>query len=108
MSWKREGKCANDATLLAWMKETRRDFFYDRMYERSAKAYCNNGCPVINECKQEGLTHSPGSLTVPQGIWGGLTERERRSLLRNLNKRLAVLQERLQKQLQGDDFPNAS
>ncbi|MEU9662708.1 WhiB family transcriptional regulator [Streptomyces chartreusis] len=41
-----------------------------------AKAICT-GCPVRTECLAYALDHR-----IEHGIWGGMTERERRSLLR--------------------------
>jgi hypothetical protein len=106
--WKLEGKCANDKRLLAWTQETKNDFFMDKIYTKQAINYCKNGCPVLDQCLQEGLKHEPGSLVVPQGVWGGTSERDRRKLLRNLNKRLVILQEKMQTLLQDENFPNAS
>jgi len=44
--------------------------------QHKAKAICN-GCPVRMECLAEALDQE-----IQFGVWGGLTERERRSLLR--------------------------
>ena len=41
-----------------------------------AKRICD-GCPVRRECLAEALDHRIGT-----GVWGGMTERERRALLR--------------------------
>jgi WhiB family redox-sensing transcriptional regulator len=43
---------------------------------RQAKALCKR-CPYTNECLEWALTHTE------LGIWGGTTERERRSLKRS-------------------------
>lgn len=57
---------------------------YDKMElekERKAKALCNQ-CPVIDAC----LTYS---LHYEEfGLWGGMTERQRRILRRHLKIRL--------------------
>lgn len=45
---------------------------------RRAKAICA-GCPVAEECREEAER-----LNVREGIWGGLTERERRRRRRAL------------------------
>lgn len=45
--------------------------------QREATAICR-GCPVQMECLADALDHR-----VPFGVWGGLTERERRALLRD-------------------------
>lgn len=45
--------------------------------QRAATAICR-GCPVQLECLAEALDER-----VPFGVWGGLTDRERRALLKN-------------------------
>ena len=44
--------------------------------QREAKLVCF-GCPVRTECLAEALDHR-----IEFGVWGGMTERERRALLR--------------------------
>ncbi len=44
--------------------------------QRAATAICRH-CPVQRECLADALDHR-----VEFGVWGGLTERERRALLR--------------------------
>ncbi|MFI1203556.1 WhiB family transcriptional regulator [Streptomyces sp. NPDC020883] len=44
--------------------------------QNTAKAVCN-GCPVRPECLTYALDHREWF-----GVWGGMTERERRTLLR--------------------------
>lgn len=44
--------------------------------QRSAKVTCR-GCPVVAECLAEALDNR-----TEFGVWGGMTERERRALLR--------------------------
>jgi WhiB family redox-sensing transcriptional regulator len=44
--------------------------------QREAKLVCF-GCPVRTECLVEALDHR-----IEFGVWGGMTERERRALLR--------------------------
>ena len=44
--------------------------------QRSAAAICRH-CPVIAECLAEALDNQ-----VEFGVWGGMTERERRALLK--------------------------
>ena len=43
--------------------------------QRKAAAICRN-CPVLMECRADALDNK-----VEFGVWGGLTERERRALL---------------------------
>ncbi|MEK0371837.1 WhiB family transcriptional regulator [Corynebacterium mastitidis] len=45
--------------------------------QRRATRICH-GCPVLPQCRAEALDNK-----VEFGIWGGLTERQRRALLRN-------------------------
>jgi len=58
-----------------------RDGDPDRLFvrgaaQREAKLVCF-GCPVRTECLAEALDHR-----IEFGVWGGMTERERRALLR--------------------------
>lgn len=65
--WEARGKCrTGDPELL----------FVEGAAQNRAKAVCA-GCPVRTECLAHALDHR-----IEYGVWGGLTERERRSLLR--------------------------
>ncbi|MDQ2851248.1 WhiB family transcriptional regulator [Dermatophilaceae bacterium Sec6.4] len=44
--------------------------------QQNAKAICH-GCPVVAECLADALDNR-----TEYGVWGGMTERERRALLR--------------------------
>jgi WhiB family transcriptional regulator, redox-sensing transcriptional regulator len=50
--------------------------FVEGREQRAAKAVCK-GCPVVAECLADALDNR-----TPFGVWGGMTERERRALLR--------------------------
>ncbi|MGW3930372.1 WhiB family transcriptional regulator [Streptomyces microflavus] len=52
------------------------ELFADSTRQNRAKAVCT-GCPVRIECLVEALDNR-----VEFGVWGGMTERERRALLR--------------------------
>ncbi|MFD7757856.1 WhiB family transcriptional regulator [Streptomyces sp. NPDC059757] len=52
------------------------ELFAEAAEQRSAKALCT-GCPARTECLAEALDNR-----VEFGVWGGMTERERRALLR--------------------------
>ncbi|MFB7511115.1 WhiB family transcriptional regulator [Streptomyces broussonetiae] len=52
------------------------ELFVDGAAQNRAKALCT-GCPVRTECLAHALDHR-----IEHGIWGGMTERERRALLR--------------------------
>jgi len=65
-----------------WMGQAAcRDVQPDRLFvpgaaQRAATAICRP-CPVQLQCLADALDHQ-----VPFGVWGGLTERERRTLLK--------------------------
>lgn len=52
------------------------DMFVKGKEQNKAKIVCT-GCPVRMECLAEALDNQIG-----YGVWGGMTERERRALLR--------------------------
>jgi WhiB family redox-sensing transcriptional regulator len=52
------------------------ELFGESARQNRAKAVCS-GCPVRTECLAEALDHR-----IEFGVWGGMTERERRALLR--------------------------
>ncbi|MBK8731237.1 MAG: WhiB family transcriptional regulator [Tetrasphaera sp.] len=65
--WARLGSCATaDPDTL----------FVQGRAQRSAKQICR-GCPVIAECLADAL-----DSRIDFGVWGGMTQRERRALLR--------------------------
>lgn len=66
----------------AWVSKARcrtidpEELFVRGSAQREAAAVCRN-CPVILECAADALDNR-----VEYGIWGGLTERQRRALLK--------------------------
>lgn len=65
--WAKEGQCRGmDPDAL----------FVQGKDQRAAKLACR-GCPVIAECLADALDNR-----TEFGVWGGMTERERRALLR--------------------------
>ncbi|MGW2818270.1 WhiB family transcriptional regulator [Streptomyces sp. NPDC001415] len=52
------------------------ELFVDGAAQHQAKAVCT-GCPVRTECLAYALDHR-----IDHGVWGGMTSRERRGLLR--------------------------
>lgn len=67
----------NDWAASAACKEKSPDeLFVKGAAQNRAKQLCQ-GCPVRTECLAEALDNQ-----IEWGVWGGLTERERRSLLR--------------------------
>ncbi|WP_250444382.1 WhiB family transcriptional regulator [Actinotalea sp. C106] len=53
------------------------DLFVEGAAQRSARGVCQE-CPVRLECLVDALDHK-----VFFGVWGGMTERQRRALLRS-------------------------
>ena len=68
--------------VVAWSNEAAcRETDPDEMFVQGAaqnrvKQICN-GCPVKMECRADALDNR-----IEFGVWGGMTERERRALLR--------------------------
>lgn len=66
----------------AWVSQAPCAFINpDRLFVRGAEQktaakFCR-GCPVITECAADALDHH-----MEYGVWGGMTERQRRALLR--------------------------
>lgn len=68
-SWQDEAACQGaDIDLF---------FSLDDHDQRQALEYCK-GCPVQQECLRDAISH--GEM---YGIWGGMTESERRSIIRD-------------------------
>lgn len=65
-----------DWTLKAKCRGMQDDLFPDGADQRRVRALCG-GCPVRPECLAEALDNR-----IEWGVWGGMTERERRQLLR--------------------------
>ena len=66
-----------DWSSKALCNETRPDVLFVRgAAQNRAKQMCS-GCPVKAECLAEALDNQ-----IEWGVWGGMTERERRALLR--------------------------
>lgn len=55
--------------------------------DRAAKDVCA-GCPVLEQCRAHAL-----EVHEPYGVWGGLTARERDTILRRSRRRLPELAE---------------
>lgn len=52
------------------------DLFVDGAHQNRVKRICK-GCPVLPECLAEALDNND-----EHGVWGGMTVRERRALVR--------------------------
>lgn len=68
-AWRAQGACAGKP--IEWWYPGRGESNAD------AVAVCA-GCPVLVECRQWGIEHENN------GVWGGLSERERRRVRRRL------------------------
>ena len=64
------------AAMAACATDTPDDLFVQGAAQRSARVICF-GCQVRLQCLADALDNR-----VPFGVWGGMTERERRALLR--------------------------
>lgn len=72
--WKLRGRCANAGNPDGMFPPER-----DRAGLKAAKALCH-ACPVTAQCLEHALTYPE-----PFGVWGGLSERERDTVLRRRN-----------------------
>ena len=80
--WQYEGACRTLDTEMFFHPDGERGPSR-RNRAAEAKRVCA-GCPVVNECRSHSLR-----AREPYGVWGGLTEEERRRVLRGLDaKRL--------------------
>ena len=66
--WAQQGSCANQDPDALFVKGKA---------QRSAKLVCRS-CPVVSECLADAL-----DSRTDFGVWGGMTQRERRALLRS-------------------------
>lgn len=66
----------DDWTLLARCRGMEDELFPEGRDQKRARAVCM-GCPVRATCLAEALDNR-----IEWGVWGGMTERERRQLLR--------------------------
>jgi WhiB family redox-sensing transcriptional regulator len=65
--WAKQGTC---------LTEDPDSLFVQGKAQRDAKTVCR-GCPVVAECLADAL-----DSRTDFGVWGGMTQRERRALLR--------------------------
>ncbi len=62
--------------VLAKCRNTNDVLFCESSEQKQVREFCR-GCPVRAQCLADALDNK-----IPWGIWGGMTERERRALLR--------------------------
>ena len=72
------------APRAACQADTPDELFVRGAEQNKAKQVCA-GCPVRTECLAEALDNQ-----IEWGVWGGMTERERRALLRRRPDRLVA------------------
>jgi WhiB family redox-sensing transcriptional regulator len=83
------------------------ELFVQGAAQNRAKAVCM-GCPVRTECLSDALDNH-----VEFGVWGGMTERERRALLRrrpnvtSWRHLLATARDEYERGVRSADFPVA-
>ena len=66
----------DDWTLRARCRGMEDDLFPEGADQKRVRAVCG-GCPVRSECLAEALDNR-----IEWGVWGGMTERQRRALLK--------------------------
>lgn len=71
--WQLDGACRQADPQLFFHPEAERGPAR-RKRDAAAVAVCAD-CPVLNECRQHGL-----SVREPYGVWGGLTEDDREAI----------------------------
>jgi hypothetical protein len=73
--WYHQAACAN----------TDPEAFFDEYDYRAAQRLCKV-CPVRFECLREALQETATGQLRVEGVWGGLTERARRDLVRMVRR----------------------
>lgn len=82
--WRERAACLSYPAILFFGLDDIESPAERRHREDQAKLVCSH-CPVRDECLEYALT-----MREPYGIWGGLTEVERKAHLRARNARKAV------------------
>lgn len=80
--WQHEGLCRTRSPELFFHPDGERGSV-KRARESRAKELCGV-CPVIDRCREHALR-----LPEPYGVWGGLTEEERRETLQPRQRRIS-------------------
>ena len=78
-AWQERGKCREAANELFFLDDGEKGAVKRRKIEL-AKRVCK-ACPVINECTQHAL-----SLPEPYGVWGGMSEEDRKKMVKRGRK----------------------
>ena len=85
LSWRLRAACDAD-TAEFFSSEPGDTSIVKKTRERYAKEICRE-CPVINECLLYAIRHKEN------GIWGGMTERERKKLVKKSRKNVDVTED---------------
>ena len=80
--WQYQGACIGMDSMRFFHPEGERGSTRRRR-AANAKAICAN-CPVIDQCREYAL-----AAQEPYGIWGGMTEEERREEIRSKTRRVS-------------------
>lgn len=78
-AWRGEAACLNHPSILFFGHDDSEPNGERRSREDRAKEVCS-GCVVRSECLEYAL-----ATREPYGIWGGMTELERRARIRRVN-----------------------
>jgi WhiB family redox-sensing transcriptional regulator len=73
--WQRNAACRGPESVVFYPPTSNETRHQRETREARAKAICSK-CPVLTSCLEYAL-----DIMEPHGIWGGLTEQERRVLL---------------------------
>lgn len=89
--WRDDAACADpfiDPDLFFPVGAPKDDYVSEArlLQEEEAKQICRS-CPVVEKCLTMALN---GGLNTSYGVWGGLTDRERRNLKRRQRERAAA------------------
>lgn len=95
--WMSRGSCSGKAHEF----QSSRPWFPERG-DRSASAWALElceGCPVLYQCLDFALTHN-----IQEGVWGGTTGRERRTMRRDNRKSWPAIMAEVEEALEGADL----
>lgn len=81
--WQLEGSCRGASSAVFFHPERERGRARARR-EARAKAICAH-CPVVDKCRDHAL-----AVREPYGVWGGLSESERETIIRTERRAVGV------------------
>jgi WhiB family transcriptional regulator, redox-sensing transcriptional regulator len=85
--WMKDARCVDEDPTVFFPDEERMSAGVRRRYEEFAKKICNGTlgegpCPVREQCLEYSLAHPD-----EHGVWGGMTEQERRRFRKDQRRR---------------------